>query len=233
MIVELLLTSVLIAGAGQLQEPAETARGAVKPAQLLNGAVPQLPVAMLAGGQVFVELVVDVNGRVAGVKILRASPPLAAIVTGAVASWRFEPSRAMIEAVTESVRISVGVPRMSRVFVGAVFRPPSTSSPTLGREPADGDAADPETPVPIAVTTPAFPYQAFRGGVVLIEAHVETDGTVSDVCVLESAPPFDAGAIEAAMKFRFRPAVVNGRAVPSFAYLLFGFPAPITEELGR
>jgi TonB family protein len=228
-ITELLLTSVLMSGAGQFQERREPARGDVQPAQLLSGAVPELPVVMLSGGQVFLELVVDLDGRVAGIKVLRASPPLTMLVTTVVGSWRFEPSRRTIESVTESVRFAVATPRISRVFVGAVFRSPTTSAPTLGREPAEGDPADPETPVPTAIATPPYPLSAFAGGVVLTEVRVETDGRVSDVCVLESTPPFDTAAMEAARRFRFRPAVVDGRAVPSFAYLLFGFPAPIAD----
>jgi TonB family protein len=231
--IELLLTSALIGGAGQSPSTAAAAPGEVRPAQFLNGPVPPLPVVMVAGGQVFLELVIDLDGRVAGVKILRASPPLTSLLTNAVGSWRFEPSRTTIETVTQSIRFSVTTPRVGRVFVGAVFRPPSIGAPTLGREPSEGDPADPETPFPTAVVTPPFPPAAFVGGIVLTEVQVETDGTVSDVCVLESAPPFDSAAVEAARKFRFRPAVVAGKAVPAYAYLLFGFPAPITTSVAR
>jgi TonB family protein len=232
-ITELLLTSVLVCGAGQWPSAPATSQGDVQPAQFLDGDLPPLPVVMLAGGQVFLELVIDLDGRVAGIKVLRASPPLTSLVTTAVRSWRFEPSRTTIETVTESIRFSVATPRIGRVFVGAIFRPPSLDAPTLGREPAEGDPADPETPFPTAVVTPPFAPSAFGGGIVLTEVHVETDGTVSDVCVLGSAPPFDSAAVEAARKLRFRPAVVAGKAVPAYAYLLFGFPAPITTPAAR
>jgi len=232
-IVELLLTSALIGGAGQFQERVDPARSGVQPAQLVDGAAPELPIAMLAGGQVFLELVIDLEGRVAGVKVLRASPSLTTVVTTAVASWRFEPSRTTVETVTQSLRFSVASSRIGRVFVGAIFHPPTAGASTLGREPSEGDPADPETPFPTTIAMPSFPTSAFGGGIVLTEVHVESDGTVSDVCVLGSAPPFDGAALEAARKFRFRPAVVAGKAVPAYAYLLFGFPAPITGELER
>jgi TonB family protein len=70
-------------------------------------------------------------------------------------------------------------------------------------------------------------------GVVLVELHVAADGTVSDVCVIESAPPFDDAALDAARQFRFRAARVEGAPVPSYVYILFGFLPPITDETAR
>jgi TonB family protein len=231
-IAEFLLTSVLI-GAGLPQDRANATPGDVRPAQFLSGSLPPLPVVMLSGGQVFLELVVDVDGRVAGVRTLRSSPTLTTLVTTSARTWRFEPSLRSVDRVASAVRFSARTPRVSRVFVGAIFGPPSLSGRTHGGTVSEGDAPDPETPLPIEVVTPAFPLDAFGGGVVLIEVQVETDGRVSNACVLESAPPFDGLALDAARRFRFRPAVVEGRPVPAFAYLLFGFPPPITDARAR
>jgi hypothetical protein len=44
-----------------------------------------------------------------------------------------------------------------------------------------------------------------------------------------SAPPFATAALDAARRWRFRPARVGGRVAAICAYLLFGFPEPITN----
>ena len=66
------------------------------------------------------------------------------------------------------------------------------------------------------------------GGVVLVEVSVDGAGMVKDARVIGSAPPFDQAALDAARKWRFQPARVNGHATPAYAYLVFGFPQPVT-----
>ncbi len=62
----------------------------------------------------------------------------------------------------------------------------------------------------------------------MIEARVDATGHVADARVIGSAPPFDTPALDAARKWRFRPARVGRRAAATYVYLIFGFPAPIT-----
>src|SRR5947207_2662909 len=72
-------------------------------------------------------------------------------------------------------------------------------------------------------TIPGVSVAAVGGGEVLVEAN----GSVGAVKVFRSAPAFDSAATDAVRQWRFRPAVVRGRAVPTFVYVMFGFPAPI------
>ena len=67
------------------------------------------------------------------------------------------------------------------------------------------------------------------GGVVLIEATVDVMGRVADARVIRAAPPFDQAAMAAARQWRFRPARVKGRVTPTYVYLIFGFPVPVTS----
>jgi hypothetical protein len=53
-------------------------------------------------------------------------------------------------------------------------------------------------------------------------------GTVADATVVRSMPPFDEPARTAALQWSFRPARVRGMPVPAFAYIVFGFPAPVS-----
>jgi TonB family protein len=209
--------------------PVEPAgRDDVAPARRLSGPVPALPVGMLAGGEVFLEVTTDFDGRVAGVRTLRSTPPLLDSVTRAVRAWRFEPSLRLVENTTATIKFGFKMARVGKVFVGAIVRPPVLVGPTLGTVPTDTDAPDPETPFPVSVSTPAFPPAAFAAGAVLVEAEVDVDGSVAEACVLVPSPPFDEPALDAARRFRFRPSRIEGQPARAYAYLIFGFPLPIT-----
>ena len=224
----LILAAALLAAGGQ-QTPATQ----MTPARLVHGTVPVMPIAMLSGGQVVLELTIDLDGRVAGVRTLRSTPPLTARVADAVRSWRFDPSHQRVETAGDTIRFSFMTARVSKVLVAAVFRAPALSGPTLGSAPASGEPADPETPVLLDVKTPSFPPAAFGAGMVLVEVDIADDGSVSDACVIESAPPFDEAAVSAARQLRFRPGRIAGMPVRSYAYVLFGFPMPVTDAARR
>jgi TonB family protein len=76
---------------------------------------------------------------------------------------------------------------------------------------------------PASVQEPVYPARADAGGVVLIEARVNASGAVTATRVIGSAPPFDQPALDAARRWRFRPA----RGADTYAYLIFGFPQPV------
>jgi TonB family protein len=203
----------------------------IMPARRLEGPVPQLPETLLAGGQVFLETTVDVDGRVVGTTTLRGTAPLAALVEPAVRQWRFRPSLRVIDNSTNTIRFAFMMPRVARVLVGAVVRAPSLSGSRPGTPPVNLAVADDETPFPVSVPTPSLPLHAFGGGVVLVEVEIDPDGSVVDACLLAAAPPFDEPALAAARQAHFRPSRVDGRAVPAYAYLVFGFPIPLAPDV--
>lgn len=72
--------------------------------------------------------------------------------------------------------------------------------------------------IPLQRIAPQYPRQAARDGVsgyVKIEFTVNPDGSVKDARVIEGKPRgvFDAAAITAALKWKFKPKVVDGRPV--------------------
>ena len=79
----------------------------------------------------------------------------------------------------------------------------------LGMVASDGDY------LPIVKIAPVYPPVAQNRGIeghCLVEYTVTTTGTVKDVVVVEADPKgiFDKVSIAAAMKFKYRPRVVNG-----------------------
>lgn len=72
--------------------------------------------------------------------------------------------------------------------------------------------------LPIVKVAPIYPRRAAaRGleGTVLLEFTVTATGAVRDPYVVESKPPsvFDRAAINAALKFKYKPKVVNGEPI--------------------
>ncbi len=72
--------------------------------------------------------------------------------------------------------------------------------------------------LPIVKVAPVYPRRAQTRGIeghVLLEFTVTKAGTVRDPVVIESEPPgiFDRAAIQAALKFKYKPKVVNGEAI--------------------
>jgi len=72
--------------------------------------------------------------------------------------------------------------------------------------------------LPIVKVAPVYPRRAQTRGIagyVLLEFTVTKTGAVENPVVIEAKPPgiFDRAAINAALKFKYKPKVVNGEAI--------------------
>jgi len=196
------------------------------PARYAAGARPVLPVLAVGPGQAFVELTIGPDGAVQKVTPLRSTPPFTQGLIDAVTAWRFSPAKE--DALGADGTPQGPKPVASRILVASLFRAPTLLPPTLGEKTVNVGSASPEVIYPSATNEPPYPPQAMAGGVVLIEVSVDAAGAIKDARVIGSAPPFDQAALDAARKWKFRPARVKGHATPGYAYLVFGFPQPIT-----
>ncbi len=193
------------------------AQADVTPARYLSGALPPIPVLAVSGGEVLLSVNVTAAGAVGRIDVLRTTPPFTEAVVKVVRAWRFAPAADPTHK-----------PIDSRVFVAAVFRPPTLNTPTLGEPPKDAPPATTGLPLPLSTTAPLYPPRARFDGVVLVETQVGPNGKVVGVTAVRSAPPFDAAAMDAARAWVFRPAQGPGLPQTTFAYLLFGFREPVT-----
>jgi len=210
---------VIVFGA---QEPAYS------PARLRSGKVPSIPVTAVSGGEVLVDVDVSAEGAVTRATPLRSTPPFTELVVNAVRDWRFFPAREAVNADPPRAGESTSrVAVQSHVLVAAVFRPPSLRAPTLGEPPKDVSSGSDILPFPAAMIPPLFPPTAASNGVVLLEVRVSAKGSVDDVGVINSAPPFDDAAVKAVREWHFRPAQVHGTPVPTYVYVVLGFRVPV------
>jgi TonB family protein len=174
---------------------------------------PVLPVTTSTSGEVLLHVTVDATGAPERVTGLLEAPPFAESLRAAVNQWR-------LPATSARDVLVAGVFRSAALFELRSFPAPPPSATVPGVLPA-----------PIEWARPGHPPGALGEGVVILEVLVGEDGGALEVNVVHSAPGFDGAAVEAARRWRFRPAVVGGQAAATVAYLVFGFRAPANAPL--
>ena len=141
-------------------------------------------------------------------------PPYTAAITKAARTWRFRPAR------------EDGAAVFGKALVVGVFRPPVLMGSDLPK-PTHVQEISEDLPYPTTTATPVYPPTALYEGIAFVEVEIDED-------VLQTAEEaYDALALEAVEKFRFRPARRNGIAVTSYALVFFGFRQPHTSKRPR
>lgn len=227
--------SPLVTPTGAKPSPPPTPASGAKrvlsgPAQYRGGAVPQIPVLAVSGGEVLLEASIDKEGRVTAIRPLRHTPPFTDAVAAAVRTWTFAPAED-IDAPAPGALPDPATrkPIESTVLVAAVFRPPALFAVTLGEPPRDVATPSEGVPYPLVpLQMPVYPAMALADGVVLLELDVAAHGGLRNSRILRSTPAFDAPALEAARTLLFRPARVHQRAAGAFVYVIAGFRQPVT-----
>lgn len=117
-----------------------------------------------------------------------------------------EPPPDMPDPTFEGSDVTIGVD------IGAVDAKVDLNVGGVGGFSSDGEY------LPIVKVAPVYPRRAQTRGIeghVLLEFVVTKTGAVRDPVVIESEPPgiFDRAAVQAALKFKYKPKVVNGEPI--------------------
>ena len=197
--------------------PVATAQAHFEPARLNVGSPPAPPPpTVVASGQEWLRVSVDASGDVSQIEPLREAPAFSEAFRRAVNGWSFAPARVEGEAVA------------SQVLVAALFRSATLYSlPGLGQPPSGPRLGRGQFPIPVSTPAPPYPPRAVGSGLVIVEVEVDRNGGVRATPVVRSRPGFDTAAVNAARRWRFRPATWDGQPVRSVAYLVFGFREPV------
>lgn len=175
---------------------------------------PRLPVTTTAGGEVLLHVKLDAAGTPELISGILEAPPFAEALREAVRGWQLP--WASVEAGPD-------------ILVAGVFRSAALLELTNLPAPPPPTMAPIVIPSPVEWTRPPYPPKAMGDAVVIVEVRLGDNGGVRGTRVVRSSPGFDAAATDAAWQWRFRPAVRDGRPVPTIAYLVFGFRAPVTS----
>jgi TonB family protein len=122
------------------------------------------------------------------------------------------------------------------VMLGAVLLLSGSGCATKGgprpaspdRAPLSGGQTADQGPVPLHITQPRYPAEAFNRkiqGTVELEILIDETGRVGKTRLVKSIPELDAAAIQCVMEWRFRPAQLAGQPVATVA------SAPVTFRI--
>ena len=93
-------------------------------------------------------------------------------------------------------------------------RPAPPPAPSTEPRRIGGDIKEPAKIFDVRPVYPQIAQQARVAGMVIIEATIGRDGTVTHAKVLRSVPLLDQAALEAVRQWRFTPTLLNGVPVP-------------------
>ncbi len=183
---------------------------------------PDYPFLMRASGQrgeVLVDFVVDIEGRVRNAFVARSSNPSfddAAIE--AVHQWRFEPGKVGDRPVPTHMQVPI-IFVLDEVFNGGSDGLEVVRKADLSKLP---EALRYDVPPKITgIVRAVYPYEALRAGRkghAIVTYIVGPSGRVAQATVAEaSAPEFGAALVAAIEHFTFVPAVKGGKPSPSIA----------------
>jgi TonB family protein len=202
--------------------------GKFTPPRYRGGSPAPNQLAVTGGGEVFLQVSLNESGGVAAIAPLRATPPFTESVAGAVRRWAFSPAvQEMVPDADETPQTVSKKLVASKVFVAAMFRPPTLTGGTLGAPPADVREPSPEIPFATSTVMPVYPPNSMFEGTVLLEAVIAPAGAIKEMKVLQAAGGFESAALSALSSWSFRPARVNGTLTESYVYVSFGFRPPV------
>jgi hypothetical protein len=196
--------------------PGQAARdaGEYHAPRLTAGGVPVPPANSVGWIEATLDVTVDASGAVADILAVRATPGALDLVQPVVAGWTFQPAVRGRDAVA------------AHVLVAMVIRPPQIYDAAIGQPAVNLASPSPEAPVATRIARPVYPPRGVGDRTVLVEAQLAADGSLEEATVFDGASDFYDAALAAARASAFGPARVDGVAVPSAAYLIFGFRTP-------
>jgi len=175
------------------------------------------PIAQSArvSGVVIIEARLEPDGHVSQAGVVKSIPLLDQAALDAVRQWVFTPT----------LMNGVPTPLIMTLTVNFVLDPgPASPLPnnaagdvTLLSDGAIRIGGDIKPPKKIRHVPPVYPAEAQANhitGVVIIQARIEADGTVSRTLVLKSVPGLDEAAVEAVRQWVFEPTLLNGQPTP-------------------
>jgi len=195
--------------------------GPIQQGKLIHKVDPDYPeVARQARIQttILLEVVVNGQGEVTNVKVLRGHPALDQAAIDAVKQWRYSPTLLNGEAVPVITTVSVAFALSDNTgfAVLADQARPAVASQIAGREPMRVGGNVQESKL-IHRVEPEYPELARRARIeatVILEVLVNEQGEVANVRVLRSHPLLEQAAVEAVKQWRYSPTYINGVAVP-------------------
>jgi len=194
----LLTTAIAAAGQDLSQTPIQIPSHSTQ-TRLLHRVTPRYPPLARAArvqGIVVLGVVIGKGGDVRDVKIVSGHPMLAPAAMKAIKQWRYQP----YIAENEPVEIETTVQVSFRLADGAE---------TNGRM-QEASSLSPPPPPPV---TPPLAKAGHIEGAVVLNVDIDAEGNVGRVELASGNPRLAAAAMDAVLRWRYRPFTLNGEAL--------------------
>jgi TonB family protein len=194
----------------------------IKPAEVTSASDVQSPSGSVATGIVVLDASLNDAGEVVAVDAPREIVSLTSMAKSSIKTWVFK--NASYDSLATPSIIRVAFAFRPRALAAA----PPTFDPLVRPEDAPTEANSGYLPPGIVTAVyPAYPIDAATVGAVVVQVSVDAKGGVGEVKVIRSFDPFNKFAVEAAKKWQFRAATLDGEPVTSNLAIAFVFAAPI------
>jgi hypothetical protein len=199
----------------QAESPAQQTEGFTPPVPLSLVATPYPPQAIF-GGEVVLDALIDANGKLEDLRVVRGQAPFVEPVLGAVNTWSFLPAHLEGRAVEARLSIVFQFPQS--------FLPPLTTRERKYEEPA-ADSGD-HGPLPISTLEPEYPVNSTADGSVVLYEVVDNKGEVTSTDVLRDVGSLTTPTVAASREWRFVPGKQAGANTESGVVVVVTFRRP-------
>jgi protein TonB len=159
-------------------------------------------------------------------QLLEVYDAIARAATDAVKQWRYDaPFRAPI-----SFPITLGFGSEPAPIERAIEVAPELARSADRAIPVAGDVVAPKKITDVKPVYPAIAKAANVQGVVIMEARIEPDGSVSDARIIKSIPLLDQAALDAVKQWRFTTPLANGEPTAVLTTVTIDFRLPAEER---
>jgi TonB family protein len=171
--------------------------------------MPIPPVHMWTPGLVVTEIAVNQSTGAVQTRTLHGESPFLFSAEDALMRWRFSPPPAIVH---------------SRTSITFLFRPSVLYSVDMGDAAIRPWMPGEDSPaLPQKVIDPGYTPGAQSAGAVILEVSVSAQGAVTAIETVNGIDDLTEQAKAAVSRWKFSPAILSGKAVPSTAYVVISF----------
>ena len=197
------------------QPQPQAQRGYVPPSPVSVVGVPYPPQALF-GGEVFLDALVDSDGKLADVRVVNGDEPFLDVVLEAIHTWSFTPARVDGRAVEARIGIAFQFPQS--------FLPGITPHARVYKE-ALADAGE-RGALPMATLEPTYPINSIAEGSVALYATVDAQGQVIATSLVRDVASLTVPTEAAVHQWKFAPGKQAGAKTDSAVVVVVTFRRP-------
>jgi TonB family protein len=199
----------------QTETTAQQPKGFSVPVPVSMVATPYPPQALF-GGEVLLDALIDSNGKIADVRVVKGDSPFLETVLSAVHTWSFLPARMDGRAVEARIGIVFQFPQS--------FLPHVTSRQRKYDEPlADSDDRG---ALPVFTVEPDYPTTSIAEGSVVLYDSVDSQGQITSTSILRNVGSLTAPTEAALHEWKFVPGKQAGVITDSAVVVVVTFRRP-------